>query len=75
MQQAIARSVAAYIGRDRIGRPYVMVMSQWASTDGTRRGATSGKIFSAASLEDASERAYELTSNVYYDHTPQCAGH
>lgn len=66
-QQGIARSVAAYVGVDRIGRPYVMVMSQWVSTDGTRRGATSGKVYTAPSLEEAGEQARNLTSHVYYD--------
>lgn len=67
MNQQIARAVAAYVSRDRIGRPYVLVLSQWASTDGKRRGASSGKVFSAASLEEAGEQARNLTSNVYYD--------
>lgn len=67
MNQQIARAVAAYVSLDRIGRPYVLVLSQWASTDGRRRGASSGRVFSASSLEDAGEHARNLTSNVYYD--------
>jgi hypothetical protein len=67
MQQQMVRAISAYVGLDRIGRPYVMVLSQWASTDGKRRGATSGKVFSAPSLEEAGEQARNLTSHVYYD--------
>lgn len=63
----IARSVSAYVGVDKIGRPYVMLFSEWVSTDGTRKGAASGKVFSAASLEEAGEQARNLTSNVLYD--------